>query len=341
MKNINIGIIGYGRIGAEHAGWLRRAIGIGDISVADPTPARLAIAESKGLVTFSDFELLLTDRSIDAILVSTPTAMHFEHASQALSAGKHVMIEKPMALDMEQSQRLIKQASSSNKLLSVFHNRRWDIDFLTVRQAIESNTFGRIINIESRISQWASCVGPAAREYRPNWRNEASYGGGGLYDWGSHLIDQMWQLMLPAEPVRVFAQLRGNVWSKDCDDFARICIDFDHGAVGMVEINTTTTHSLPRWHIDGALGSAEAPASLKYDTREWAQLQFRPADGSDQRILPIAPVGLTEPEIWSRFASSIHGDGEPAVTVKTVLQTMRLIDAARQSSEKGIAVAID
>src|SRR5438046_715372 len=176
--------------------------------------------------------------------------MHFDHAMMALAAGKHVMVEKPMALDQEQSRKLVEEAARCNLLLSVFHNRRWDLDYLTVRHAVHSGLFGKIINVESRLGQWSSCVGPAAREYRPNWRNESAFGGGGLYDWGSHFVDQIWRLLWPAKPIRVFAQLRGNVWSKDCDDFARLLIDFDGGAVGLVEINTTTMRPRPRWHSD-------------------------------------------------------------------------------------------
>ena len=79
--------------------------------------------------------------------------------------------------------------------------------------------------------------------------------------------------------MRVFAQLRGNVWTTDCDDFARVLIDFDSGAVGLVEINTTTTRPLPRWHIDGTLGSAFSPHSPEFDTDVWASLRFTPAEG--------------------------------------------------------------
>lgn len=338
--SINVGIIGFGRIGAEHAGWLARATGIRAAVVFDPTPARRELATSRGLKAVDQVETLLSDSGIDAILVSTPTAMHFENASIAMAAGKHVMVEKPMALDFPQAQQLVEASRRERKVLSVFHNRRWDIDFLTVKQAIEAGRFGRLINIESRICQWASCVGPAAKEFRPNWRNEASFGGGGLYDWGSHLIDQMWRLLWPARPVRVFAQLRGNVWSTDCDDFARVCINFENDTVGVVEINTTTTRPLPRWHIDGTLGSAESASDLSYDTRNWAALQMTPADGSAALALPLAPGGLTESDIWSAFARAIHGQGPAAVPAETVLPTMCLLDAALKSSRDGIAIDV-
>jgi predicted dehydrogenase len=240
--------------------------------------------------------------------------------------------------------------------LSVFHNRRWDVDYLTVKQAIDAGTFGTIINVESRIGQWASCVGPAAREWRPGWRNQADFGGGGLYDWGSHFVDQLWRMMLPARPVRVFAQLRGNVWTKDCDDFARVLIDFDSGdgsggAVGMVEINTTTTRPLPRWHVDGTRGSAESPYSLAFDLETWARVEFAPAPsappapaaeaaGLAAARLPRATETMSETQIWEQFAAAVRGEGEPAVTAASVLPTVALLDAARESSRRGCAIEV-
>jgi scyllo-inositol 2-dehydrogenase (NADP+) len=332
MQPLRIGIIGYGRIGAEHAGWIGASGAVRAVAADDVTPARRALATSRGLRTYDHLEQMLADRSIDAVLVSTPTAMHFEQAMLALEAGKHVMVEKPMALDLDQSRKLVHEAESRGRVLSVFHNRRWDLDYLTVRDAVSSGVFGKVINVESRLGQFASCVGPAAREYHPTWRNEAEFGGGGLYDWGSHFIDQLWRLLWPANPVRVFAQLRGNVWTNDCDDFARVVIDFDNGAAGMCEINTTTTLPLPRWQIDGTRGSATAPFSREFDTRQWARLRFAPAEGDLQRDLPQATPGLTEIQIWEQFAAAVRGEGKVAVPPQSVLPTMALLDAARQSS---------
>lgn len=339
---INIGIVGFGRIGAEHARWIEAIPSARVCAVADATASRRELAQQQGFQTHEKLERLLDDASIDAILVSLPTAMHFHAARQALLAGKHVMVEKPMTLNLAEATELAEIARRNGRVLSVFHNRRWDLDYLTVKQAIEAGTFGKTINIESRLGQWASCVGPAAKEWRPQWRNEASFGGGGLFDWGSHFIDQIWQLMLPARPIRVFAQLRGNVWSTDCDDFARVCVDFDSGAVGLVEINTTTTCPLPRWHIDGVAGSAEAPHSLEFDTAVWARLTFADAATRQSRLLPPpATPGLSNADIWDRFAAACRGEAAPAVTVESALVTMRLLDAARQSSERGIAVKLE
>lgn len=328
MNDVSVGIIGFGRIGMEHAAWLAEAGGIRAATVADITAARRGMAEERGLRVYTRVEAMLADPAIDAVLVSTPTAMHFEQGMAAMAAGKHVMIEKPMGMNLAEARGLVAEAAKRKVTLGVFQNRRWDVDYLTVKAAIDGGTFGRVINIESRLGQWASCTGPAAKEWHPGWRNEAEFGGGGLNDWGSHFIDQLWQLMLPAKPLRVFAQLRGNVWSRNCDDFARVLIDFDNGAVGMVEINTTTTRPLPRWHIDGTAGSAYSPYSLEFDTDVWASLRFTPAEQNIHRTLPKSPPGLTETQIWECFAAA------------SVLPTMALLDAARRSSQRGEAVEV-
>jgi scyllo-inositol 2-dehydrogenase (NADP+) len=342
---LSVGIVGFGRIGAEHAAWLERADVIRATAAADFTAARRELAARRGLKTHETLGTMLADETIDVVLVSTPTAAHAQDAAAALAAGKHVMVEKPMALNLAEARELVDLAEKQRRVLSVFHNRRWDVDYLTVKQAIDAGMLGRIINIESRIGQWASCVGPAAKEWRPGWRNEASFGGGGLYDWGSHFIDQLWRMVLPAKPVRVFAQLRGNVWSSECDDFARVMIDFDNGAVGMVEINTTTTRPLPRWHIDGTTGSADSPHSATFDVNTWSALAFRPAaeavGDAPLQLLPRASGALTETQIWEHFAQAVRGESESAVTARSVLPTMALLDAARESSRGGTAINLN
>lgn len=339
MQKLRIGIIGFGRIGAEHAGWLASSANAVATTVADATAARRELAEQRGLLAYESIDRLLADQGVDAVLISSPTAMHFEHAKRAIEAGKHLMVEKPIALDLPQARQLRDLAAAGKLTLSVFHNRRWDLDYLTVRDAIAAGTVGKVINVESRLGQFSSCVGPAAREYRPNWRNEASFGGGGLYDWGSHFVDQIWRLMYPAKPLRVFAQLRANVWSSDCDDFARVLIDFDNGVAGLVEINTTTMAPLPRWQIDGTQGSASSSASLDFDLRTWANLNFTPAGGICQ-TLPLARGGLNETQIWEQFANAVRGESVAAVTIESVLPTMALLDAARESSRTGKAIEL-
>jgi len=117
-------------------------------------------------------------------------------------------------------------------------------------------------------------------------------------------------------------------------------VNFDNGAIGLVEINTTTTRPLPRWHVDGEIGSADSPFDRSFDTGEWAKFTFAPSDGSRERQLPIAPSGLSVIDMWDRFAQACMGQGEAAVSATSVLPTMALLDAARQSSREGRSVEI-
>ena len=141
-------------IGNEHTGWLSQSTSFRRHRCLRSHRSTPRKARDRGLTTHDTLESLLQS-DIEIALISTPTAMHFDHTLEALSAGKHVMIEKPMAMDLNQARRMVQIADSANRVLSVFHNRRWDIDFLTVKYAIDSGTLGRVFNIESRLGQWA------------------------------------------------------------------------------------------------------------------------------------------------------------------------------------------
>lgn len=346
--SFRVGIIGYGRIGAEHAGWIARS-GSAVSAVYDPTPARRELARSRGLPVTDSLQQAIDDS--DAVVIATPTSFHHEHTLLALRAGRHVMTEKPAALTLRHAREMYAVAEDTRRLLCVFQCRRWDADFLAVRRLVASGRLGRVFNVESRLGQWASCVGPAAREWRPGWRNEAAFGGGGVYDWGSHFLDQLHLLLAPARPVRVFAQLRGNVWTQDCDDFARVLLDFSDGAAALCEINTTTTRPLPRWHLDGTLGSADSPYSLEFDTHRWAQLTTTPPTAFDHDAgrPPQTPEfnTCTEWEIWASFVKACQDsltkglDEARAilpVSADSVLTTMAILQAAFDSARSGRAV---
>src|SRR3954471_203035 len=136
---ISVGIVGFGRIGAEHAGWLSKCANARALAVADATAARQEMARGRGLVVYSTIEELLRDPAVDAVVVSTPTSMHFEHVQLALNAGKHVLVEKPMALDLEAALGMAELAERKKRVLSVFQNRRWDVDYLTVAKHVGEN----------------------------------------------------------------------------------------------------------------------------------------------------------------------------------------------------------
>ena len=166
-RRIGVGIIGFGRIGAEHCGLA------GGARAAARRGGRRRHARPAGagpqarLEGFPDAEAMLGDDGVQAVLVATPTAMHFEHVMLALSAGRHVLVEKPMALDLAQSRQMTEEAERRGLVLSVFHNRRWDVDYLTRPPGGAGRDVWKVINVESRLGQFSSCVGPAARDTAP------------------------------------------------------------------------------------------------------------------------------------------------------------------------------
>src|SRR6201999_4148404 len=105
------------------------------------------LAIKRGFAVNQSLEMFLTSPAIEAVLIAVPTSMHFELAIDCLRSGKHVMIEKPIALDFAQAKAIAEEAAAQKKVASVFHNRRWDVDFLTVQQAIQSGMFGRVFNV--------------------------------------------------------------------------------------------------------------------------------------------------------------------------------------------------
>src|SRR5688500_3840425 len=115
LRGMRVGIIGFGRIGAEHADWLKTARGVDAVAVADVTPARRELAESRAVRAYENYADLLADLERDGVLASSATAMHFEHASAALAAGKHVLVERPMALNLKDSAELVRLAKQAGR----------------------------------------------------------------------------------------------------------------------------------------------------------------------------------------------------------------------------------
>src|SRR5688500_7614873 len=130
-----------------------------------------------------DLKELLSDPSVELIIVNTPNESHFPYASDALNAGKHVIVEKPFTVTTAEADRLIKLAQHNNRILTVFQNRRWDADFLTVKKLLDGKLLGRLVECEIHYDRYRNYI------EANTWKEEAKAGTGILYNLGSHLID--------------------------------------------------------------------------------------------------------------------------------------------------------
>jgi len=137
---------------------------------------------------------IFEDDNIDLVVIATPNTSHYNLAKEAIEAGKHVVVDKPFTITTKDADDLIELATTKNKIISVFHNRRWDSDFMTVKKIIESRVLGNLVEVEIHFDRFRNYIKENA------WREEDLPGSGILYDLGSHLIDQSQVLFgLPEE----------------------------------------------------------------------------------------------------------------------------------------------
>jgi len=155
-----------------------------------------------------DYNAILEDATIELVVVNTPDHLHFDMCTEALLAGKHVVVEKPFTLRTSDAQKLIRLARERACILTVFHNRRWDGDFLTVKEIISSGRLGRLVDFESHFDRYRTFI-------QKSWKDQ-SHGTGTLYNLGSHLIDQALQLF--GMPERLFCDSRKLRYGARTDD---------------------------------------------------------------------------------------------------------------------------
>jgi predicted dehydrogenase len=164
-----------------------------------------------GITSVRSFDELLNDDGIELIIVNTPDHTHFEYARKALEAGRHVIVEKPFTRTIGQGEDLLNLADRKNRMLSVFQNRRWDGDFLTVRKVIDSEWLGRLVEFESNYMRYRNFIQPGT------WKESAVQGIGITYNLGSHMIDQA--VTLFGMPDAVWADIDSMRTGSEIDDY--------------------------------------------------------------------------------------------------------------------------
>jgi scyllo-inositol 2-dehydrogenase (NADP+) len=191
-------------------------------------------------------EEMLADESLELVVITTPNDSHFEYAWRALEAGKHVLLEKPFTITSADAKKLIVQSEKKNRILSVYQNRRYVSDFLTIRQLLKENVLGEIVEFEAHYDRYRP-------EQRPNaWREENTPGSGILFDLGAHLIDQAFCLF--GLPRFVTADIRIQRPHARTTDYFELWLDYDFTKV-ILKSGMLVREPGPRYAIHGRLGS--------------------------------------------------------------------------------------
>ncbi len=289
---------------------------------------------------------IITDKNIELVIINTPDHIHYEMTKHALEAGKHVVVEKPFTLKSSEADELIKLAKKKKRLLSVFQNRRWDSDFLTVQKVIKNKLLGRLVEYEAHFDRYRTFI-------QDNWKEDASIGTGTLYNLGSHLIDQA--LVLFGFPQWVFADVRHARENSKVDDAFDI-------RLGYPEVRVTLKASYlvrepgPKYILHGEQGSFQ-----KYgmDVQEEELKKGRWPKGDDWGEEPEKLFGTLTSEIngtnFSGVVSSekgnypgyydsiyqalVHG-AKPAVSADEARNVIRIIEAAYDSARSKKVVVI-
>ncbi|MBR2952028.1 MAG: Gfo/Idh/MocA family oxidoreductase [Clostridia bacterium] len=344
----NVAVIGYGGQGGWHANHALNSDVVALAGVYDILPARNAVAEEKGIHAYASFEEVLADKNVDIVVIATPNDVHKELVIRSLEAGKSVVCEKPVEMSVASLDEMIEAANRTGSFFTVHQNRRWDVDFLAIKEIIASEKIGAPIRIESRIH--------GSRGIPSDWRCQAAHGGGMILDWGVHLIDQMLQLI--TDPIERIYCVNTHITNQEVDDGFRLEITFTTGVTAYIEVGTFNFVALPRFYMQCKNGSAiiedwRKPAHV-VKCKYWHEndvLPVQTAAGITKTMAPRDEVTVDEYD-WEKPQSDVHDfyrnvvraiDGkEPMlITHKQVRRVMQVMEAAFESDRTKMPITVN
>ncbi|MGM0544610.1 MAG: oxidoreductase [Pseudomonadota bacterium] len=335
---INVGLVGYGFASKTfHMPLIRATEGL-DLVAVSSSDADKVRADLPGVEVESKALALCERKDIDLIVIPTPNDTHFPLAKAALTAGKHVVVDKPFTVTLSEAKQLKTLAANKERMVSVFHNRRWDSDFLTIKALLEAGTLGRVSGFESHFDRFRP-------EVRDRWREKATPGGGIWYDLGPHLLDQACELFgMPNAILLELAALREG--AKADDDFLAL-LDYEGFRVTLAA-GTLVAEPTPRFRIHGTRGSfvkygldpqedrlkaGESPAPQWGDDTQNGMLTLQEGEGEDAPL--VRREHSTQPGDYLAYYQGVAGailDGTPLpVDIDDALRSMALLEAGLDS----------
>ncbi|TKC89184.1 oxidoreductase [Trinickia terrae] len=336
---LKIGLMGYGYAGKTFHAPVIAHCGHAEVAAIATSQPEQARADYPNAEIVADLDALVALETVECVVVATPNDTHFELAARAIEAGKHVVVDKPVTLSADDARTLALLAKKYGVLFAPFHNRRWDGDFMTVRELVASGELGRITHFESHFDRFRPLV-------RPRWREEASRGGGLLFDLGPHLIDQ--SLALFGAPETVNATVKIHRDEGVAPDYVHLQLGY---ADKEVVLHATALAALepPRFAIHGTRGSYvksgldtqedQLKAGLRPGHVDFGAgnppglLRMLEGEQEVERSLPTRDGNYAD--FYGTLAAAIH-DGAPfPVTPQDAIDVMTIIDLANQSAEEG------
>ncbi|GHA79191.1 oxidoreductase [Cognatilysobacter bugurensis] len=341
-KGIRVALIGYGFAGRTFHAPLIAAVPALSLTVVASSDATRVHADLPRVEVMADPMLAVQSDEVDLVVIATPNESHFALAQAALQAGKHVVVDKPMTPSLREARELVALATQCERMLAVFHNRRWDSDFLSIRDAIAAGRVGHVVHVEARWERFRPDV-------RERWRERPGPASGVWWDLGPHLVDQALQLL--GRPDAVQADMAMQRDGTATDDWAHVVLSF--GRVRAV-LHAAMVAAAPgaRFTVHGTRGSLVKAGADRQETQlidglrpgdeAWGidpdELHWHRDDGSIE-TLPAARGDQSR--FYAGVADALLRGAQPPVLPTQALEVMAVMEAARRSAEQGRVVPLD
>jgi predicted dehydrogenase len=343
---IGVGIVGYGLAGRYfHAPFIDAVDGLRLASIVTGRADRQAAArrEHPAALVVERFDALLERPDVEVVVVASPNRTHVPFGIAALEAGRHVVVDKPIATDVADAARLVEAAERAGRMLTVYQNRRYDGDFLTVRSLVDAGSLGPIDSLESRFEILVP--------HSDAWREDDAEAGGPHRDLGAHLVDQA--LLLFGEAERVYGQLDRRRAGSTVDDSAFVAIEHAGGQRSRLWTSLIAAWGEPRFHVRGL--EAEYVKEGR-DPQEAALLAgARPSDagfgeeppGRWGRLYAAGGGSTSVPTIagdyrrfYAQLRDAVARSAPPPVDPIDAIRGLRVLESAERSARTGAVVEV-
>ncbi len=347
---LNFGIVGHGFMGHEHEKMLKDFDGINVVAICDIDPEQLKDV-GEGIKTYTQAEEMFQNSEVQVVLISANNNQHKKLVIDAANAGKDIICEKPVAMSVEELDEMMAAVEKAGVKFTVHQQRRFDPDFRTAKAVYDEGKLGAIYTIQSKLYGFNGNM--------HDWHVYVEEGGGMLYDWGVHLIDQMlW--MVPQKVTQVYATVK-NVINKEVDDYFHIMLHFESGLIGEIELGTyfltDKEHWFERhWFVGGNKGSAyidgffpdgkivhtahllENVSGKRTMTAAGPTRSFGPAPEGMLITEALPKVDTKHEDYFTNYLNAYEGREEFLVKIPETRRVLKLMEAIRESGRTGKSV---
>jgi scyllo-inositol 2-dehydrogenase (NADP+) len=325
-KQFRCGVIGYGgafNMGRAHLSSMQKNPAMVAAAVCELDGARRKVAEEDfpGIATYSSVGQMLRHADLDLVSIITPHNTHAKLAIQCLDAKVGVVVEKPMAISSAEVKGMMSTAKRRKVMLSTFHNRRWDGDFMLLRELIQQEKIiGNVFRVEAGFGGYGQ-----ARDW---WRADKKISGGAIYDWGAHFTD--WILNLVTDDIDWVSgyQVKNKAWAKEYtnEDHSEYFLKFKKGCVANLMISNMALSSRPKWRILGDQGSIEAVENNEFLVKSMIN--------GRQMQTTVKPAESSWDAYYANVCRHLQGRAKLVITAESAARVIGVLEAANVSAIK-------